>query len=117
VNLVRKEERRGPKTWPKGTNRDIPHPPLRPQNRHSKLVSSIVSLLYLLMKSMLHGVRGRGITGRGMRKNVPKFCVKRRNGGMKSTKSSMMRIPLLNRSIAQRSKVRCRNLVCMVKMG
>jgi hypothetical protein len=23
VNLVRKEERRGPKTWPKGTNRDI----------------------------------------------------------------------------------------------
>jgi hypothetical protein len=22
VNLVRKEERRGPKTWPKGTNRD-----------------------------------------------------------------------------------------------
>ena len=22
MNLVRKEERRGPKTWPKGTNRD-----------------------------------------------------------------------------------------------
>jgi hypothetical protein len=22
VNLVRKEDRRGPKTWPKGTNRD-----------------------------------------------------------------------------------------------
>jgi hypothetical protein len=23
VNLVQKEERRGPKTWPKGTNRDM----------------------------------------------------------------------------------------------
>ena len=31
MNLVRKEERRGPRTWPKGTNRDISYCERRPR--------------------------------------------------------------------------------------
>ena len=58
------------------------------------------------MKLMLHGVRGRrGITKRGMKKNVLKSYTKRRSGGRQNVKSDMSRIASPSRTIAKKSRV------------
>ena len=66
---------------------------------------------------MLHGVRGREITKRGMKKNTLESCTRKKSGSRRSFWIYMGIIVSLSRSVVRRFRSRRLKLVYGMRMG